>query len=100
MARFRNKVIEICPIGRVLAGELAGEPLVRVVLDNEESFVISPDENRASCWSVDHSFEVHSGKSGVDIIVLYDEMPPQEVKFCGSSEAEERYREAFAYKAP
>lgn len=93
MARFRSKVVEFVQVGRVVAGILEGQPMVRVVLDNGESFVISPDENRASCWTVDHSFEVHPSKKGTDVFVLYDEMPPQEVKFFGSSEAAAKCRE-------
>ena len=93
MARFRSKVTEICCVGRVVAGDLEGYPLVRVTLETEESFMISPDDNSANGWSVGQYFTVYQLWTGADIIALYDEMPPKRVRFCGSLEAWDRYRE-------
>ena len=98
MARFRKKVTGFTVVGRAVAGDLAGEPIVRVVLEGGESFVISPDSSGANNgWSLYHTFTTYTPWEGPDIIVLYDEMPPRKVEFCGSEEAGERYRAAFAH---
>ena len=98
MSKFRSRVAEMARIGRAASGLLAGAPVVQVALENGESFVISPDENTASGWSVRHDFQVQISPRGKDIFVLYDEMPPKEVKFCGSHEAYMAFEETFSYR--
>lgn len=91
MARFRSKVADLKRVGR----DLEGVPSVRVILENGVAFMIVPDPNGVSGWSVDHSWTGYTNWTGPDIIVLYDDL--KRVRFCGSDEAHERYREAFAY---